>query len=94
MLTGSRVPVHSVITGIRSLRIGKHLLVLTVGHLGFPDLRHPIPQVVRGIADGVQVGISSFLAALEVGGLGDHPTAKDTDSNRVRGLFHALSILL
>jgi hypothetical protein len=36
-----------------NLRIGKHLLVLAVGYLGFPDLRHPIPQVVRGIADGV-----------------------------------------
>jgi len=26
-----------------------------------------------------------------MGGLGDHPTAKHTDSNRVRGLFHGLS---
>ena len=35
--------------------------------------------------------VFGFLAALEVRGLGDHPTAKHTDSNRVRTLFHALS---
>jgi hypothetical protein len=36
-----------------NLRIGQEFIVLAVGYLRFPDLRHPISQVVRGIADGV-----------------------------------------
>ena len=74
-----------------TLGSARSLIVLAIGYLGFPNLRHPISQVVRGIADGVQAGISSFLTALEMGGLGDHPTAQDTNSNRVRGLFHLFS---
>jgi hypothetical protein len=54
-------------------------------------LRHPASQIVGGITDGVETGIPRSLAAPEMGGLGDHPTAKDTNSNRVGGLFHALS---
>src|SRR5580698_8248726 len=73
------------------LWIGQHLLILGVGYLGFPDLRHPASQVVGGITDGIETGIPRSLAAPEMGGLGDHPTAKDTNSNRVGGLFHTLS---
>jgi hypothetical protein len=36
-----------------NLRIDKEFLVLAVGYLGLPDLHHTIPQIVRGIADGV-----------------------------------------
>jgi hypothetical protein len=57
-------------------------------------LGHAISQVVRRIANGVQASISSFLTALEMGGLGDHPTAQDTDSHRIRSLFHSFSIIV
>src|SRR5580704_2789817 len=76
------------------LWIGQHLLVLAIGHLGFPNLRHPNSQVVGGITNSVESGIPRSLAALEMGGLGDHPTAKDTNANRVRGLSHAFSIIV
>jgi hypothetical protein len=75
-----------------NLGIGKQFVVLAIGDLRFPDLRHPVPQVVRGIANGVQSRISGFLAAFEMSGLGDHSTSKNTYSNGVTGLFHLLSI--
>jgi hypothetical protein len=54
-------------------------------------LRHPASQVAGGITDGVKTGIPRSLAASKMGGLGDHPAAKNTNSNRVGGLFHVLS---
>jgi hypothetical protein len=71
-----------------NFRVGKHLLVFAVRYVGLPDLRHPVPQVIRSITDGIQPGIFSFLTALEMGCLRDHPTAKDTYSNGVRSLLH------
>jgi hypothetical protein len=73
------------------LGIGQEFIVLAVGHLGFPDLGHTIPQVIRSIADGVQASISSFLTALKMGCLGDHPAAQDADSHGIRGSVHLLS---
>jgi hypothetical protein len=68
--------------------IGKQLVVLAIGDLRFPNLRHAVSQVFRGIANGVQSRVSGFLAALEMSGLGDHSTSKNTYSNGVRDLFH------
>jgi hypothetical protein len=76
-----------------NLRIGKQFVILAIDHLRFPDLRHPVPQVVRGIANGVQSRVSGFLAALEMSGPGNHSTSKNTYTNGVRGLFHVLRFI-
>jgi Glycerate kinase family len=73
------------------LRVSKHFLVSAIGHFWFPDLRHPVSQVIRGVANGIQPCVSGFLAALEMSGLRDHPTSKNTNSNRLRSRFHILS---
>jgi hypothetical protein len=74
-----------------NLGISEQFVVSAIGHLRFPKLGHSVSQVIRSIANGIQSRVSSSLAALEMSGLGDHPTSKDADSNRVRGLFHMIS---
>ena len=73
-----------------NLGISEQFVVSAISHLRFPNLGHSVSQVIGSIANGIQSRVSSFLAALEMSGLGDHPTSKDADSNRVRGLFHMI----
>ncbi len=63
-------------------RIGQHGVVIGEGALGLVRPGHALEQVGRDVADGVQVGVASLRAALEMGCLRDGAAAENAHLER------------
>ena len=60
--------------------VGEHAGVVAVGHGGLVHRGHFFYQVLRGVADGVELGVARLAAGLEVGHLGDRAAAENADA--------------
>ncbi len=75
-----------------NVRVGQHLLVVGVSHLWFPFGDHPLTQVVRQVADRVQVDIPGLAAGVEMRDLADRSAAEHTHTESLFVFLHASSL--